>query len=105
AIEGFAPDRIFKFPRHQWNVVRLPFASYRVEATGPTVPLGATALSDARPAIQAALTGIAKDAAYTHKLARLEEKALRHTACRLDRLPALDVVDLTTYLPFLRLTG
>ena len=42
AIEGFAPDRIFKFPRHQWNVVRLPFASYHVEATGPTVPLRRT---------------------------------------------------------------
>jgi len=104
AIQGFAPDRVFTLPRQRWTVVRSPFASYLVEATGPTMPLGAIPPADARSAIKAALIGIARDDAYSGKVARLENDALRRTACRRDRLPALDVVDLTTYLPFLRLT-
>jgi hypothetical protein len=105
AIQGFAPDRVFKFRQQQWSVVRTPFGKkYRVKATGPSLPLGATALGQAAPSIQAAITSIERDDAWRAKVAHMESKALRRTACRRDRLPALDAVELTDYLPFLHLT-
>jgi hypothetical protein len=104
AIEGFAPDRVFKFPRHQWSVVRSPLKTYKVEATGPSMALGAEPLAQARPSIKAAITQIERDDAFRQKVARVETRALRHTACRRDILPALDAVELTDYLPFLGLT-
>lgn len=104
AIQGFAPDRVFKLPRDRWSVVRSPFGKYLVEATGPSIPLGATPLQRAASGIRAAVTWIERDDAWRTKVARLESKALRRTACRHDQLPAPDAVELTDYLPFLGLT-
>jgi hypothetical protein len=105
AIEGFAPDRVFKFPRHRWSVVPSPFKTYLVQATGPSIALGATQLGKAAPAIRTALKWIERDDAWRGKVANLESRGLRRTACRRDQLPALDAVELTNYLPFLRLTA
>lgn len=104
AIEGFAPDRVFKFPQHQWSVVRSPFKRYLVQATGPTIPLGATPYGQAARSIKAAIVSIERDDAWRAKVTHLEQKALRRTACRRDQLPAIDAVELTDFLPFLRLS-
>jgi len=105
AIQGFAPDRVFQLRTNHWSVVSSPFKKYRVEATGPSLPLGATPLGQAARSIRAAIIWMERDDAWRTKAAKLESKALRRTACRHDQLPAADAVELTDYLPFLALTS
>ena len=66
--------------------------------------LGAISQMTAAPAIRAELVSIERDDAWRNKVARLEAKGLGRTACRRDELPAIDAVELTDFLPFLRLT-
>jgi hypothetical protein len=103
AIRGFAPERVFELPPRHWSSVPSAFRNYRVEAVGPTMPLGAVSIKKAHRSIKAALVSLNRDDAYRAKVTRVETKALRRTACRRDQLPALDAVDLTDYLPLLGL--
>lgn len=104
ALASVAPDRVFKLSEGRWSPVRTPTGSYQVMPTGPAIPLAATPLADARPAIRAALIADARTSAYRSWSIKREQRAMNVTACRYDDVPEIDAVDLTSFLPFLALT-
>jgi hypothetical protein len=67
-------------------------------------PLGTFPLSMARPAVVAALKEIQRRQIFERWFTRPLRDGLDQLRCRGDELPAVAVVDLTTYLPFLALT-
>jgi hypothetical protein len=74
-----------------------------VKALGPTVSLAELPLAKARKPIATALVSLARDAAYQNWLLTREKAALAQTLCWRDQLPAIEVVPLTDYLPYLAL--
>ena len=68
------------------------------------MPLGATSLAQARPAIRAALVAAAKQNAFQSWSVRQQKRGLKEAVCRRDELPQVDSVDLTSFLPFLALS-
>ena len=60
-------------------------------------------LAKARRSIAAALVAIARDSAYQNWLLAREKSAIASTLCWRDQLPAVEVVPLTDYLPYLAL--
>jgi hypothetical protein len=77
--------------------------TYKVRAYGSALPLAQLPLSTARPAIKAALVALAREEAYQGWLLARENTLMNQTICWRDQLPAIDVVPLTDYLPFLAL--
>jgi hypothetical protein len=74
-----------------------------VKAIGPTVSLAELPLAKARKSIATALVSLARDTAYQNWLLTREKNALAVTLCWRDLLPAIEVVPLTDYLPYLAL--
>jgi hypothetical protein len=75
--------------------------TYEVRALGPAVPLGTVPLGMARGAIVNALKSLARDERYEDWLLRRERALVEQAVCRRDAQPAIGVVPLTDYLPFL----
>jgi hypothetical protein len=75
--------------------------TYEVRALGPSVPLGTVPLGMARGAIANALKSLARDQRYEDWLLGRERALVDQAVCRRDVQPAIGVVPLTDYLPFL----
>jgi hypothetical protein len=76
---------------------------FKVRALGPTVTLAELPLEKARKPIVTALVSLARDSAYQNWLLDRETAAQAQTLCWRDQLPAIEVVPLTDYLPYLAL--
>jgi hypothetical protein len=87
------------------TVVSTAEGRFRVRALGPPTQLAAVPLGRARSAIAAALRAFARGEAYERWTEARQRGALASTTCVRDELPIPAAIDLTTYLPFLALTG
>jgi hypothetical protein len=105
ALSSLAPARLFKAGTGRRVVVRDLSGSYDVRVLAAPMPLGALPLSRARPAIAAALTAFARGEAFGRWTASRQTSALQRITCLRDDLPAPGAIELSTFLPFLSLTG
>ena len=104
ALASVAPLRIFQFATGAVEGMRTPAGRFSVRAVGETVPLGSLPLGTVQPAIRDALVAYARaDALEGWNTAR-ETAALADAICLADDFPPIGSVDLTEYLPYLRLT-
>jgi hypothetical protein len=103
ALGAIAPPRIFALARGQTATVPTMTGTFRVKAVGATIPLAELPLAKARQPIATALVSLARDAAYQNWLLARETSSLAATICWRDQLPAVEVVPLTDYLPYLAL--
>src|SRR5206468_2680659 len=78
-----------------------------IEPTVPAAspPLGALPLARARTAIAAALKSFARGQAFETWTVARQSGSLQAATCLKDDLPQPGAVDLSTFLPFLSLTG
>jgi hypothetical protein len=83
--------------------VRALDRSYKARALAPAVPLQTLSVTEARPAISAALVELARSDAFDRWLLKAEEGLLRNAVCWRDLMPDRGVVDLTDGLDFLTL--
>lgn len=104
ALEGFAPAKVLSVPAGRAVLVQTAAGPVSVQALEPALPLGAVPLSLARPAIAAALVGLAKGDAYEAWLLAQEQKATTTATCAGDDVPAPLPVELPDFLPFLALS-
>ena len=103
ALASVAPGQIFAAPVGRRQTVRTLGATFKIRARGEAVPLGALPLAKVRASISAALIALAREQAYDRWLLRQQHAALDATICWRDQLPAVGIVPLTDYLPFLAL--
>jgi hypothetical protein len=103
ALSQVAPDRVFTLPRGKKSVVRTGEGEFTVKALGDPQPLGAVPLAKAKAAIEAALREFARGDQFERWTVGKQRFVLNSALCRADDLPQPSAVDLTTYLPFLRL--
>ena len=103
ALEDAAPEALFSLTTGKKAQLTTLLGTYEVRPLGPAQPLGALALSRARPAIVAALRGFERAQAFEHWTIARQNVALNSATCLRDQLPQPAALDLTEYLPFLRL--
>jgi len=103
ALADVAPDRLFALPTGKSATVLTSTGSYAVKALEDPLPLGAVPLGRARPAIVAALRAFAQGDAFERWTVGKQRAALNTATCVKDDLPQPAAVDLTQYIPFLRL--
>ncbi|HEX6490775.1 MAG TPA: hypothetical protein VF002_05330 [Gaiellaceae bacterium] len=103
ALGAIAPPQVFGLATGQQASVRTMTGSYKVRALGPTLSLAELPLAVAAKPIATALVALARDGAYQNWLLDREQTALNQTLCWRDQLPAVEVVPLTDYLPYLAL--
>jgi hypothetical protein len=103
AISQVAPDRIFTLPRDKAAVLRTSDGSFRIKPLDDALPLGAVPLKKATPAIAAALREFQRGDAFENWTVAKQRYVLNTAICARDDLPQPSAVDLTSYLPFLRL--
>jgi hypothetical protein len=105
AIDGLAPESVFRIPAHRFVTLPTKDGPLRVRALGPTAPLGAFSIRTATASIKAALVRISQEQVFDNWLMRRERSALGATTCRRDWLPAVGPMELATDLPFLVLAS
>jgi hypothetical protein len=106
AIASLAPPQLFGMPiGKKWRRIRTADGFFKVRSEDNVYPLGTFPLSVARPAVAAALKEIQRRQIFERWFTRPLNDGLDRLRCRGDALPAVAVVDLTTYLPFLALTA
>jgi hypothetical protein len=106
AIASLAPPQVFGIPvRKKWTRVRTADGVIRIRSEDGAFPLGTFPLSVARPTVVAALQEIQRRQIFERWFTRPLADGLDRLRCANDELPAVAVVDLTTYLPFLVLTA
>ena len=103
ALDQVAPNRLFDLATGASFVVRTSDGSFTVKALADALPLGAVPLGQAKPTIAAALRAFARGAAFEQWSVAQQRAALNTAICARDELPQPAAVDLTSYLPFLRL--
>jgi hypothetical protein len=103
AISEVAPDRIFTLQRGRTAVLRTSEGSFRIKPLDDALPLGAVPLRKAAPAIAAALRGFERGEAFENWTVSKQRYVLNTAICARDDLPQPSAVDLTSFLPFLRL--
>jgi hypothetical protein len=103
ALGAVAPPRVFTLRNGQQATMRTMTGVFKVKALGPTVDLAELPLAKARMPIVTALVSLARDTAYQNWLLDREKSAQPQTLCWRDQLPAVEVVPLTDYLPYLAL--
>jgi hypothetical protein len=101
ALASNAPPQLFSLPTGRWVTIRTMLGPFQVKALELTVPLGAVPFALARPAVIAALKGLARDRRYEGWLLARQRAGLDLAICRKDEAPTPGVVPLTDYLPFL----
>jgi hypothetical protein len=103
AISEVAPSSIFDLRRGKASVVRTSEGSFTVKPLDDALPLGAVPLGKATPAIKAALRSFDRGEAFEKWTVGKQRAALNTAICAKDDLPQPSAVDLTSYLPFLKL--
>ena len=103
AIAESAPRRLFSLPTGRTSRLTTLLGTFAVRPLGPAQPLGALPLATVRPAIVAALRGFERAQSFDHWTIRQQNHALNGTICLRDQLPQPAAIDLTEYLPFLRI--
>jgi hypothetical protein len=99
-LSALAPEPLFNGGA---QTVWTPLGSVAVTPLSQPLALGAVPLEQARPAIVAALRHFARGEAFERWTETVQKKNLDSTACARDDLPQPGAVELSTYLPFLRL--
>jgi hypothetical protein len=106
AIASLAPPQVFGIPTgKKWLRIRTADGFFKLRSEDDVYPLGTFPLSVARPTVVAALKEIQRRQIFERWFSRPLHDGLDRLRCRNDDLPAVAVVDLTTYLPFLTLTA
>ena len=103
AISEVAPQRVFSMGTRVTASIRTSEGTYAVKALDEVQPLGAVALGKVTPAIRAALTSFNRGEAFERWTVARQRGALDTAICAKDDLPQPSAVDLTSYLPFLKL--
>ena len=103
ALSSIAPLRVFQFAAGAAEGMRTTSGRFSVRAIGESVPLGSLSLAETGPAIRDALVAYARADALEAWNTSRQPAALDAAICRLDGLPLVGSVDLTQYLPYLRL--
>jgi hypothetical protein len=103
AVAEAAPDRLFSLPTGRKSRLSTLLGNFSVRPLGPAQSLGALPLSTVRPAIVAALRGFERAQSFERWTIAEQNHALNRTICLRDQLPQPAAIDLTEYLPFLRL--
>jgi hypothetical protein len=103
ALGSVAPPQIFTLPNGAKATLRTMTGTFKVKVLGPTVDLAEIPLVKASKPIATALVSLARSSAYEQWLLYREKAALNATLCWRDVLPAVEVVPLTDYLPYLSL--
>ena len=103
ALAEAAPQRVFSLPAGRKSRLSTLLGTFKVKPLGPSQPLGALPLPAARPAIGAALRGFERAQSFERWTILQQDRALNRTICFRDELPQPAAIDLTQYLPFLRI--
>ena len=103
AVADAAPERLFSLPAGRQSRVSTLLGTFAVRPLGPAQPLGALPLSAVRPGIVAALRGFERAQSFERWTIAQQNHALNRTICLRDQLPQPAAIDLTEYLPFLRI--
>jgi hypothetical protein len=103
ALAEAAPARLFSLPTGQKARLWTLLGRFGVRPLAPAEHLGALPLSTVRPAILAALRGFARAQSFQRWTLVEQNHALNRTICLRDELPQPGAIDLTEYLPFLRI--
>jgi hypothetical protein len=103
ALAESAPARLFSLPTGRKSRVSTLLGTYTVRPLGPAQPLGALPLSAVRGAIATALRGFERAQSFERWTIGQQNRALNGTICLRDQLPQPAAIDLTQYLPFLRI--
>ena len=105
AFASLAPEQVFRLRPGARAKVRAVDGAYTVRAVGDAQRLGSLTLAQARAGIAAALSTFARRAAFDDWSVERQTATLTRAVCRRDDLPAPASVRLTSYLPFLSLSG
>jgi hypothetical protein len=103
ALAEAAPQRVFSVPMGRRSRVSTLLGTFAVRPLASAQPLGALPLSVARPSIVATLRGFERAQSFERWTIVQQDRALNRTICLRDQLPQPAAIDLTQYLPFLRL--
>jgi len=103
ALAESAPERLFSLPSGRKSLLSTLLGRFSVRPLGPVQPLGALPLSAVRPAIVTALRGFERAQSFERWTIAQQNRALNQTICLRDQLPQPAAIDLTQYLPFLRI--
>jgi hypothetical protein len=103
ALSQVAPDTIFTLPRGKTTAVRTTEGDFGVKILNEAQTLGAVPLSKVSSTIAAALRQFARGDAFDKWTVGKQRVILDNALCKSDDLPQPGVVDLTQFLPFLRL--
>jgi len=103
AIGSIAPPQVLSIPTGRPLRIRTADGVFQVRATDERRPLGTYPLGVARPFVGAALREISRRQLFERWFTRPLTDQLNNLRCSNDELPAVAVVDLTTFLPFLTL--
>ena len=101
AIGSLAPPQVFTLPAGKKVKIRTADGIYEVRAVDDTMPLGAFPIGVARNSVVAALREISRRQLFERWFSRPLNDRLKTLRCADDQLPAVAVVDMTTFLPFL----
>ncbi len=103
ALATSAPDRVFRIGTGRTVTLHTAEGRFRVRALDGTTALAAVPSGVARPAIARELRKQQRADAYGEWSIRKQKTAESRLVCKRDRLPALDVVWLSSFVPFLSL--
>jgi hypothetical protein len=103
ALAEAAPQRLFSLPGGRKAKVTTLLGTLTVTPLGASQPLGALPLSSVRAAIVAALRGFERAQSFENWTIARQNVALTRSICQHDNLPQPAAIDLTQYLPFLRI--
>ncbi len=103
AVSESAPQRLFSLPTGRKSRLSTLLGTFAVRPLGPAQPLGSLPLSKVRSGIVAALRGFERAQSFERWTIRQQTHALNRTICLHDQLPQPAAIDLTEYLPFLRI--
>jgi hypothetical protein len=103
AVAQAAPQRLFTLPTGKKSRLTTLLGTFAVRPLGPAQPLGSLPLSKVGPAIVAALRGFERAQSFERWTIQQQTHALNRTTCLRDQLPQPAAIDLTQYLPFLRI--
>jgi hypothetical protein len=103
AIGTLAPPQVFDLPAGRKVKLRTADGVYEVRALDATLPFGAFPLGMARTAAVTGLKEISRRQLFERWFNRPLNDRLKDLRCADDQLPAVAVVDMTTFIPFLTL--